>query len=76
MSVDLDGMTGAGLLLGLTASALTTPFLAKMLYGVAPLDPVTYVMVTAMIALCALVSCVVPARRAARVDPLEVLKQT
>jgi len=69
-------MTGAGLLLGLTASALTTPFLAKMLYGVAPLDPVTYVMVTAMIALCALVSCVVPARRAARVDPLEVLKQT
>ena len=69
-------MTGAGLLLGLSASALATPFLAKMLYGVRPLDLTTYAMVTAIIALCALISCVVPARRASRVDPLEVLKQT
>jgi ABC-type antimicrobial peptide transport system permease subunit len=45
-----------------------------MLYGVGPLDPLTYGLVVGVIAICALISCIVPARRASRVDPLEILK--
>jgi predicted permease len=67
-------MTITGLFLGLAVSTFATPLLAKMLYGVGPLDPLTYGLVVGVIAICALISCIVPARRASRVDPLEILK--
>src|SRR5262249_51622678 len=49
-------MTGAGLLLGVGVSALVTPLLARMLYGVSPLDPLTYGLVAIVIAVSALLS--------------------
>jgi ABC-type lipoprotein release transport system permease subunit len=45
-----------------------------MLYGITPTDPVTYGSVIAILAGVALLACVGPARRAARVDPMLALR--
>jgi len=61
---------GLGLLGGLGASA----FLQSMLFDTAALDPLTYGLVTVVLAAAALAACIVPARRALRVDPVEALR--
>jgi ABC-type antimicrobial peptide transport system permease subunit len=53
----------------LTARALTS-----WLYGVAPLDPVTFAAVPVVLGLATLAACVIPARRAASVDPMTALR--
>jgi ABC-type lipoprotein release transport system permease subunit len=45
-----------------------------LLYGVEPGDPVTVGVVTALLAAVALLACWLPARRAARVDPMQALR--
>jgi putative ABC transport system permease protein len=71
-----QGMTlvGAGLLLGIGVSIAAGRVIAGALYGVAPLDVVTYAGATALMALVALAANLVPARRAARVDPMVALR--
>ena len=59
---------------GLLAAALVTRTLGSILYGVAALDPVTFVAVPAIIAVVGLLAGAVPAARAARVDPLESMR--
>ncbi|HEY7878043.1 MAG TPA: ABC transporter permease [Gemmatimonadaceae bacterium] len=67
-------LTGAGIAAGLVLFALLARFLRSLLFGVAPSDPVTLVAVSlALIAIAALASWL-PARRAARVDPMEALR--
>ena len=44
------------------------------MFGVSPTDPTTYVGVAAMIVVIALIACLVPARRAMRVDPLVAIR--
>ena len=62
-------MVGAGLAAGLTAAILLTHSLASLLYGVSPLDPVTFLAAPLFLGSIAFVACLVPAIRAARVDP-------
>jgi putative ABC transport system permease protein len=62
-------MVAAGVVIGLAASAVLTRFLVSLLYGVNPLDPLTFLATTLFLSLVALVACLVPGLRAAGVDP-------
>ncbi len=63
-----------GLACGLLVAYLCAQTLAAHLYEVAPTDGATYIAVSLLVALVGLAAAYVPARRAARVDPLSVLK--
>ena len=67
-------LTGAGLAIGLVASLGVTRVLRGLLYGVSPTDPVVFGGVATLLAVIALVACLVPARRAARIDPMAALR--
>jgi len=60
---------------GLALSFLFTRFLSGMLYGVSPSDPVTLSAVVAVVVAAAVVAAIVPAARAARVDPMQALRE-
>jgi len=51
-----------------------TRYMTTLLFGVQPIDVVTFVAVGVVLALVVLVACIVPARRAAKIDPLEALR--
>jgi predicted permease len=63
-----------GVAIGLAAAWLLTRFVAGMLYGVGQHDPATFAGVTALIASVALLASLVPAVKAARVDPLAAMR--
>lgn len=63
-----------GIGIGLVGAALLVRVLHGMLFGVAPLDPVTFVVSPVVILAAALVASYVPARRASNVDPTKVLR--
>src|SRR5262249_35561154 len=67
-------LAAGGLTIGLAAAAGTTRYLEAMLFGITPLDPATFAAVAAGFAAVALVASFVPARRAARVDPVQALR--
>jgi predicted permease len=66
---------GYGLAAGGLALMVVTPLLRGMLYGVSPLDPVTFVAVGALMLFATLAAAYVPARRAAGVDPMRMLRR-
>jgi putative ABC transport system permease protein len=68
-------ITLLGIAMGLAGAAALTRSLATLLFGVQPLDPVTFVAAPALLALVALAACAWPAWRAARVDPAVALRQ-
>jgi predicted permease len=63
-----------GVLLGLGLSVLAGNLLRGILFGLSPIDPVSYLIVTAVLLLAALVATAVPVRRALRVDPAVTLR--
>jgi putative ABC transport system permease protein len=67
-------LTGLGVAIGLAGAAVASHWIAAMLFGVSPLDLVTYVGVIALLAIVSMLACGVPAWRAARVDPASTLR--
>jgi putative ABC transport system permease protein len=65
---------GAGALIGLGLAALLGQSIATFLVGVPPIDPVTFAAVIIVLGVTAAVAAVVPALRAARVDPVEAFR--
>ena len=67
-------MIAAGAVIGLVLSAVLGRLLATMLFGVQPLDPLTFAFVTIVLALTAAVAIAGPAWRATRIDPAVALR--
>jgi putative ABC transport system permease protein len=65
----------AGVLLGTAGALALTRLLNGVLYEITPGDPPTYVAMTLLMTVVALVACWLPARRAVRVDPVSALRQ-
>ncbi len=68
-------LASLGLVVGLAGSALLTRLMSSMLFNVSPLDPVTLSVVAGVVAVVALVACAMPAWRATRVNPIQVLNR-
>ncbi len=64
----------AGIVTGLAASLAATRVLSSMLFAVTPKDPETFIAVALLLGAVALAACFVPARRAAKVDPMVALR--
>src|SRR5437588_4366181 len=67
-------LAGLGAIVGVAGSLALTRLLGSQLYGVTPTDAVTLGGVTALLLLVAMVACVIPARRATKVDPMVALR--
>jgi putative ABC transport system permease protein len=67
-------LTACGLVIGLAGSFALTRFLSSLLFGVTAHDPATFVAITGLLAIVALIACLVPAWRATKVDPLIALR--
>jgi predicted permease len=67
-------LTGIGVAIGLVAAASLTRLMSSLLFGIAPMDPVTYAAVPVVLLAAASLASYLPARRAAAVDPVETLK--
>ena len=70
-------LTVIGIAIGLIAAYVLAKYLESlttMLFGVEPRDPVTFAVIGVFLAVVALIACLVPARRATKVDPLEALR--
>ena len=65
----------AGMTAGLVVAFWTTRYLESLLYQVTPHDPATLAAVIAVLLMVALVAALVPARRAARLDPIDTLRE-
>jgi putative ABC transport system permease protein len=67
-------LAATGLALGVLASVGISRWLTSMLFGISPVDPVTYTAILAILTALVLLACFVPARRATRVDPVVALR--
>ncbi|NKB88725.1 MAG: FtsX-like permease family protein [Acidobacteria bacterium] len=65
---------GIGIAFGLTAAAGISQLITGALYGVTPTDPVTFIGAPSLFVAVAILACLLPARRAAGVDPVESLR--
>ena len=67
-------LAAAGVAIGIVAGIGLTRWIATMIYGVTPTDPLTFFAVSILLVLVAFLACYIPARRAMRVDPLIALR--
>jgi predicted permease len=67
-------IAGIGIAAGVAGALLFTRFMQSQLFNVEATDPLTFAAIVGLLALTALIAAYVPARRAARIDPIEVLR--
>jgi putative ABC transport system permease protein len=67
-------LTLLGVALGLVSALASARLLTGLLYGVGATDPATFIVITALLSAIALLACLIPALRAARVDPMMALR--
>jgi ABC-type antimicrobial peptide transport system permease subunit len=67
-------LTLVGLIVGAVASLALTRYIASLLFNVKPTDPITLISVALFLALVSIVASYIPARRAARVNPIVALR--
>ena len=67
-------MASIGLVLGLVGAYFVSRVLIGILYGVSPTDPLTFMGVSIVLLVVALLACLIPARRATHVDPIVALR--
>jgi putative ABC transport system permease protein len=67
-------LSAAGIVLGVAGSLALTRYLQALLFGIGPSDPTTFVGVVMLLGLVTVAACLVPAMRAARVDPSRALR--
>jgi len=67
-------LTTLGIAIGIGIALVLTRVMSAFLFGVGPMDPITYIAVSAVLAAMTLVATYLPARRAARVDPVVALR--
>ena len=65
---------GIGLLIGVPAALALTRLMGSLVYGVSPRDPLTFAALPLLLAVVAAAACYLPARRAARVDPVVAIR--
>lgn len=71
---DSGWLAAAGVAIGSAAALAVTGAMEKLLFGVAPRDPLTLISVAGLLAACALAASWIPARRASRADPLTTMR--
>jgi predicted permease len=67
-------LVGAGVLIGLLVAAGLSRLMASLLFGISPLDPLTFAVVPIVLTAATVLASYLPARRATLVDPVEILK--
>jgi len=67
-------LTLIGLGIGVAGAVALGGVMSSILYGIRPTDPLTFVAVAGVLAAAALLACWLPARRAARIDPMVALR--
>jgi putative ABC transport system permease protein len=67
-------LTSLGLFVGTVGSLVLSQSLTSLLYNVSPVDPISYGFVIAVVTTVSLLACWIPARRAAKIDPMEALR--
>jgi len=70
------GLTGLGVGIGLLLSGIMAPLISTVLYGVRPIDPEVFIAVPLILMVVALLASYIPARRAAKVNPIVALRES
>jgi ABC-type lipoprotein release transport system permease subunit len=68
------GLIALGIIAGIALAAAATKLIASMLFGLSRADPASYVIAATLLAATATIACLLPARRASRVDPMVALR--
>jgi predicted permease len=67
-------LTGIGIACGLVVAFVTMRLMSSLLFNVSPVDPITYITITACVVATAYLACYLPSRRAATVNPVNALR--
>ena len=70
------GLAGIGVAAGLILSGIMAPLISRLLYGVRPIDPEVFIAVPLILMVVVLLASYIPARRAARVNPIVALRES